>query len=124
MLDGGYLLHSQLSSVKRFPNYGKIAKTLLRSAMKHPSLEIHVLLDTYQPDSLKTCERGRCGNSDQTYIISDLEQKPSQSTDSLLKNSDFKLHFGRFLQHEWQKEEYRELNGGKKLYVSHAEGYA
>ena len=124
MLDGGYLLHSQLSSVGRFPNYGKIAKTLLRSAMKHPSLEIHVLLDTYQPDLLKTCERGRCGNSDQTYIISDPEQKPSQSTDSMLKNSYFKLQFGRFLQHEWQKEEYREFIGGKKLYVSHAEGYA
>ena len=85
MLDGGYLLHSQLSSVKRFPNYGKIAKTILRSAMKHPSLEIHVLLDTYQPDSLKTCEGGRRGNSDQAYIISGPEQKPSQSTNSLLK---------------------------------------
>ena len=124
MLDGGYLLHSQLSSVKRFPNYGKIAKTILRSAMKHPSLEIHVLLDTYQPDSLKTCEGGRRGNSDQAYIISGPEQKTFPINKITVENSDFKQQFGRFLQQEWQQEEYREFTGGKKLHVSHAEGYA
>ena len=101
-----------------------MAKTILRSVMKHASLEIHVLLDTYQPDSLKTCEGGRCGNSDQAYIISGPELKRSQSINSLLKNSDFKQQFGRFLQQEWQQEEYREFTGGKKLHVSHAEGYA
>ena len=43
----------------------------------------------------------------------------SQSIDSLLKNSDFKQQFGRFLQQKWQKGGYREFSGGKKLYVSH-----
>lgn len=120
LFDGGLLIQSHLAIAKRISNYGNFAHTLLASACKEIGQEAHILLDTYEPGSLKAQERELRGSTDGVYVITGPEQSPPKvSTDSLMKNSSFKNALGKFLLKEWQQSNYADFIGSKILYVSH-----
>ena len=53
------------------------------------------------------------------YIIIESDQRPRVSGTQLSKNINFKNEFAKFLLTEWQKYEYADITGSKKLTVSH-----
>ena len=115
LVDGGWLLQSQMASMKRIRNYGHVAETILAYVMRLNTEEIHVLLDTYKDDSLKYQERQRREADDRAYVIANAELKPSMSTDALMRNNSFKQELCKFLQTEWAKVEFRRYIGQKNL---------
>ena len=124
LFDGGFVLHSYLSSLGRIANYGSLAKYLLNHIMKQYKQvkEVHVCFDTYSVSSLKFHERERRGQCDSQFHITGAEQAPQQTLDKLLRNSSFKDELCKFLQNEWQKPEYQIYLGNKTLFVSYG-GY-
>ena len=105
IIDGGWLIHSQLWAMKRIPNYGSLARALLSSVVNHAkSSEIHIVFETYSQGSLKSIERERRSNTDKEYVISGSDQKPSLTTDFLLKTRVSNMNWPSFL---WE-------NGKKK----------
>ena len=79
-----------------------------------------ILLDTYEPGSLKAQGRELRGFTDGIYVITGPEQSPPKvSTDSLMKNGSFKNALGKFSLKEWQQSKYADVIGSRILYVSH-----
>ena len=119
LIDGGLLIHSFLSASERTGPYSTLARNLLTFVCKNfDGQEIHVLFDTYKEESLKVTERKRRGEVESHYIIATPEQNLKQSYDKLLRSSSFRQALIKFLQDEWQKDQYHACFQGKTLYVS------
>ena len=74
--------------------------------------------DTYGTESLKNKEREKRGESAEDYVIDGPDQRPTESSEKLMKNSKFKDELGKFFVKEWQEEKYTEVISGKVIVTS------
>ena len=117
--DGGLLLHSIVSQTNIGASYGSLARSILSTVCKGRATEVHVCLDKYIENSIKDSERKSRGAVDSQYTITGSEQKMRQNGQKLLGNGIFKNELGKFLLHEWSKDHYYNIFGGKTVIISH-----
>jgi hypothetical protein len=74
LIDGGLLLHSFLCAIGKITSYRSLARMLLAHVCGSRGNTIHVLFDTYHPNSLKTSERKLRGADDHPFLIAGPQQ--------------------------------------------------
>ena len=91
----------------------------LKTVCRERGQNLHVVFDTYSDEDLKAQERQMRGASQEVFKITGRDQAPRKPSDTLMKNTSFKNELSKFLMMEWQREEYREVVGRRKLFVSY-----
>ncbi|XP_055836631.1 uncharacterized protein LOC129905221 isoform X1 [Episyrphus balteatus] len=117
LVDGFYLLHT-LGEV--YASYAGIASQILKKICRMSAKEIHVVFDRIISPSIKDIERDRRNSSDDEAICSAFNKngRPPANLKKCLRNSSFKKRLNEWLVQEWSEDEYHNIIGDKKLYVS------
>ena len=90
LTNSGLLLHFFLFTIGKIKSYESLARALLAHVCGSRCDTIHVLFETYLPNSLKTSERKLRGAEDHPFVIAGPQQAPKQSCKKLLQNGMLK----------------------------------
>jgi hypothetical protein len=110
VIDGNAMLQASINVPETFEDF---CLQVFRQLPKWSS--VHFVTDSYKPDSIKTFERSRRGNS-ATFTIGGPRTKMPRDFKKFMTNDSNKQQLLRMLYSEWKCDKYAHLMQGRRIF--------